>query len=111
MSHLKNSKMLIALKQLRIGLIPRKNFGICLNLDLKLPNFNSYQLYPAFKSWEHFSGNERYPIPSTNSQISAECQYAHTENKWDAKTEYVRLRYELLDHLINYFTEHPNEPS
>lgn len=57
-------------------------------------------MVPAFKSWEKFSGNAHYPVPST---VGADPFLAFhlTDNKWIG--EYGNLRRELLDHMIAYF--------
>lgn len=54
------------------------------------------------KSWEYFSGDENYPVPSTTLEIpnklTPETMYFKTANKWVG--EYGALRMDLLRHCI-----------
>lgn len=50
-------------------------------------------------SWKKYSGNDRYPVPAVMYSTPYQ-EYVLTKNLWDKSTEYGRLRWELLDHLI-----------
>jgi hypothetical protein len=47
-----------------------------------------------FEQWEHFSGNIEYPIEGCLDE------YAAQNNMWDETTKWGKLRWELLDYLI-----------
>lgn len=52
------------------------------------------------QSWPHCSENPLYPVPAAEgSTLNPERAY-NQRNKWDANTDYGRLRRDLLDHLI-----------
>ena len=92
-----------ALKKIRTK--PRQGYGICINYKdichislLKTMNVHSI----CFSSWENFSGDYVYPIPSNNSW-SAERVYDSTHNHWNKKKPYGQLRWQLLDWLIEQF--------
>lgn len=56
-----------------------------------------------FSSWEHFSGSFAYPVPSNIPNQSPREAYFLAKGSgkmWDKTTEYGRLRYQLLDYLI-----------
>ena len=78
--------------------------GICYYLWAKFKMSNDV-LIPAFESWEHFSGDCEYPVPSPEPNVSA--KYYHLENNdfWNPDTEYGASRLALLDHCIEYFEE------
>lgn len=50
------------------------------------------------ETWENYSGDYIYPIPSVYESCSAGDCYTNID-LW--KGEYGKLRFELLDHLIN----------
>lgn len=54
-------------------------------------------------TWEHFSGNKYYPVPSVN-QDNAVKEYKITDNFWDMSNEYNQLRLDLLNHCIDCLT-------
>lgn len=49
-------------------------------------------------AWPKHSGTIIYPV--RHPELAPEQAYYHTEDKWDASTEYGRNRRELLDYLI-----------
>ena len=51
-------------------------------------------------TWDHYSGNETFPIPSTDESMDASAMYLTAGDYWDTKTEYGRLRYEALNYII-----------
>lgn len=71
-------------------------------------------LFPYFKSWESYSGITSYPVPTSKDDfkldrgervIRAADKFALERGKWDKKTEYGRLRFELLDHIVKEMTK------
>lgn len=106
----KTENILKALKQLQRGVGIDPYTGICANVDDKLPlgqEVESTTFDSAFKSWEHFSGNLRYPVPATTEKESyypaEENQYDAVNNKWSRATKYGRLRRHLLRHMVKHF--------
>ena len=95
--------LLTALKQLRDTGPYDRSTGICSQLDL-------YGLYSAeerrqfrnsFKTWPHYSGDISFPVPSTDKSIDAiDAYFDNLYDLWDRDTEYGRLRWDLLDHII-----------
>lgn len=85
-----------------------KSHGICDNLledDYLHGNVEmwSADLEQLMTKWHKFSGDECFPVPSTDSSLEAWRKYLQTHNKWIGK--YGQLRYELLDFLIKELTE------
>lgn len=91
----------------------RADMGICANLDDELEQlgFGCYEECAfswregAFEIWPKFSGMLGWPVPSAESVPSADpmkTYYSASDagSLWDETTEYGRLRYELLDFLI-----------
>jgi hypothetical protein len=66
--------------------------GICANVDM-WSFLTDEEILNMWESWEHYSGNFDFPIPSTR----------FTERgKWDNKSKQSQQRYLLLDHCIKY---------
>ena len=64
-----------------------------------------------FKTWKHFSGNQHYPIPScTDSVPSAEYHHRYScyRDQYDRTDAYCKLRYDLVDHIIEQMTAELN---
>ena len=59
---------------------------------------DSYTIYELMKDWPKHSGNNEFPI--TVRGINPMKEYIDYYDKWDRKTEYGRLRWELLEWLI-----------
>ena len=59
---------------------------------------DSYTIYELMKDWPKHSGNNEFPI--TVRGINPMKEYLDYYDKWDRKTEYGRLRWELLEWLI-----------
>lgn len=60
------------------------------------------------QSWPKATGSLNFPVPGTDGQdyLAAYLdRRANKESLWDPKTEYGRLRLELLDHCINKLNE------
>lgn len=95
--------LLTALKQLRENGPKNRYAGICSQFDL-------YGLYSSqerqrfrdsFKTWPHYSGDPSFPVPSPDESVDAIDAYVYKSNDlWDRDTEYGRLRWDLLDHII-----------
>ena len=56
-------------------------------------------LQRLMKDWPKHSGVMEFPI--SVGKISPWKKYVQCDNKWNRKTEYGRLRWELLEWLIN----------
>lgn len=56
-----------------------------------------------FKKWPHFSGNEVYPVPSTVRARweSPKDAFMSIKNLWSKRTNYGRLRWDLLEFMID----------
>jgi hypothetical protein len=109
--------MLKALLDLREAGPSMSRLGICANVQEFLdystwdnPHIDRHDvLWKAFYEWTHYSGNQNYPVPSTNKKYSAELAYDTTEDLWSRRTKYGKLRWELLDHCIEYFQQQVNQ--
>lgn len=83
--------------------------GICYNVKRALYQLGLYEVcysteLPAlFETWPKYSGDSRFPVPSTYKDWSAEKQFNMTVNMWEG--EYGELRVELLDHCISELEE------
>lgn len=79
--------------------------GICGNLEQSLRNkgFHCWitTRNQAFKDWAKFSGDESYPVPFKPSGSAAWAFVSF--NKWSKRSQYGRDRWELLDHLIQWY--------
>lgn len=85
------------LRLLSTGLyIPSEiEYGICAEL---YSNFNNFILYKevVFYKWEHYSGNEDYPISDpTNEESCPEYEFLHSPDLWIEPTAYNNLRKEF----------------
>ena len=97
-----NDRLLKAL--LNIRKYGPRNYGICYHIPPNVPNATFLSIC---KKWEKFSGDERFPVPSITPGRSAETEYHTRTNLWAG--EYGKLRYELLDFVINYLEGHKDE--
>lgn len=92
--------LLTALKQLRENGPKNRNSGICKQIDW----YNSEehrQFRASFETWPHYSGDDSFPVPSPDKSMDAIDAYFNESNDlWDRGTEYGRLRWDLLDHII-----------
>lgn len=60
-------------------------------------------LLGSMSTWPKSSGSINFPVPGTNGKgyVANYIDFRRSkENMWDPKTEYGRLRLELLDHCI-----------
>ena len=103
-------KMLIntlqVLKGMQQGRILSHKTGICDNLSLShvVDSRDGYAIIQRFStSWEKYSKDKEYPVPSTDKNYSPLNMYHMTKNIWVGK--YGDLRKELLQHLITEITK------
>lgn len=88
-----------------------KEHGICHNLvgvsheHSTLPVRATFfsMCVDAYKDWPKYSGNEDFPVPH-NTHDCADAYY-ECINLWDRRTQYGKDRYELLNHLIQWYKE------
>lgn len=95
--------LLTALKQLRENGPKNRDAGICSQFDLYglYSSEERRQFINSFKTWPHYSGDFSFPVPSPDKSIEALDAYFDKSNDlWDCNTEYGRLRWDLLDHII-----------
>lgn len=72
--------------------------GICWHINNEIDiNFDHSVLCDLFSSWDKFSGEYNYPVPSPNSDMTPRSAFSNLP-KW--KGEYGKLRKELLKHCI-----------
>ena len=84
-----------------------EDYGICTNLSEEVNSqireseyYDSWQiLEQAFYTWPKFSGDANFPINDPYNKVSARRVYNDLP-KWTG--EYGALRFELLDHVIDY---------
>lgn len=95
--------LLTALEQLRENGPRIRSAGICSQLDL----FGWYsseerqQFLACFVTWPQYSGDIDSPVPSPDKSIEAiDAYFDNLYDLWDRNTEYGRLRWGLLDHII-----------
>lgn len=94
------TNLLTALKQLRENGPENRDVGICAQFDLS-DSEERWQFRACFKTWPHYSGDIDFPIPSPDESMNAVDAYFDKGNDlWDRDTEYGRLRWDLLDHII-----------
>lgn len=75
------------------------NFGmLCAHMEVRSTSFTGlFARY--YDTWPHYSGEVDYPVPGGNETASE--MYGITDDMYDQRTEYGRLRLELLDYIIN----------
>ena len=100
------------LEAIRDGGPDRGDQGICYHVEYDWETGQQYiekwwdTSAAAFRAWPLFSGDYNYPI-TTGDQQDWEFDEAQARSTmWDRSTEYGRLRWELLDHLIAWYTKH-----
>lgn len=54
-----------------------------------------------FTTWGHYSGKRAYPVPSTIENDGPIAQYANTNNLYDKRTKYGRLRMNLAGYVAD----------
>ena len=106
-----SQQILNALLKIRENPVERQ--GICTQLareaGMRVMDANyihiQHTLNQKFRSWIHFSGDSDLPVPSTDCKKSPFEMYLFCTNYWDIETEYGRLRWHLLEHLINEYSK------
>ena len=105
---LANKQILSALKAIKSNKEYRyRSTGICDSVRRYLEGhsdnyftvWDSHTIYELMREWPKHSGNNEFPI--TVRGINPMKEYLGCYDKWDRKTEYGRLRWELLEWLIN----------
>ena len=83
-----------------------KRYGICGNMEHKVDDEVPEECYEsrrilkqAFYSWPKFSGDVQFPINDPKGIETVYNAYSYLP-KWTG--EYGELRFELLDHIINF---------
>lgn len=103
------SKHLLAvLKNLRVDVHAETavmTSGICHNVETNLYYHYEDQmlLQDLMKAWPKYSGYWKFPIPDPmkpDNQDEAMWIYYKTHSMWDKTTAYGRLRWELLEWMI-----------
>lgn len=85
-----------SLQALLDGGMPRyKRIGLC-------GYISRIHHYVDFSKWEHYSGNYDFPVPHTT--LDAETAWHHTENLWDKRTTYGKLRWEFTEWCLGQIT-------
>lgn len=95
--------LLAALEQLRENGPYNRDAGICSQLDLYglYSSEERRQFRDSLKTWPHYSGDSSFPVPSPDKSVEAIDAYFDEQlDLWDRDTEYGRLRWDLLDHII-----------
>lgn len=104
--------LLDALKKVKFDGPRNRLTGMCHNVDLELiaadtTDKESIAVWhirrDLFAKWPSFSGDIGYPIADPNAPESANMQYTaafYTKKFWDKRTRYARLRFELIDWMI-----------
>ena len=76
-----------------------KRFGLCAYAKLRPLHIHRAAI---FEQWEHFSGNDRYPVPSPKGVLAARLIYVdNMYNLYDRSTEYGRLRIDLATYRLS----------
>jgi len=82
------------------------NAGICGNLFLDQRSKDVELLNKLFILWPKFSGYVLYPVASGGHTFKNDrdefIYYQNIDKLWDEKTEYGKLRIELLQFCIDY---------
>lgn len=77
------------------------NAGICSNFKFNSPYslitcMNKHGI--SFDQWEHFSGNYSFPVPARYPETAF-----YLFDKWSMRSKYGKMRWLLLDWLIEQF--------
>lgn len=78
--------------------------GICASADTYAPfGITINILDECWGSWEHYSGNKNYPVPAGLDDGCPKDAFNFTDQKdaWDKEGGYGKLRYSLLQHIID----------
>ena len=84
------------------GSVDNSEEGVCALLeDAFNVQFNIRE--SVYESWEHFSGDDSYPVPSPHLYIDAEDAF-YGLPKWEG--EYGKLRRDWCRHLAEYVAQY-----
>lgn len=73
--------------------------GICSNAETYVHDrLDLDALKPTFVSWQYYSGDLMYPVPSPQAGMCPSREYRHTDDVWIG--DYGDLRMDLLNHCI-----------
>lgn len=80
------------------------DYGICNNLHFE---GSTKFLRECFKSWEHYSGDDTYPVPDPDNMGCPEAAYRiyHTVHESMYSGPYGELRRDLAQHILNKLNE------
>ena len=76
----------------------KTRFGLCAYLQTH-HGMRKRTIEPLFKTWEEFSGDLEFPIPSFEKGVTPEEKYMDTANLYENK--YGRARRRLAGHIAN----------
>ena len=71
------------------------SLGICPNSGIA-----SRVVGTLSEKWTRFSGDINFPVPSSREGGCPVVAYSEAKSLWNKRTKYGRLRWELLDFLI-----------
>jgi hypothetical protein len=90
--------MINTLERLSRGIIPTEASGICRNVHkvtgVRIGEQAFYK--PALRSWKHFSGDYRYPVPGGQDAYGDGCH-------WEGEQRDYRVS--LCEHLLKELTQ------
>jgi hypothetical protein len=90
--------MLKVLKDLRDGVLSKHPCdGVCEVIKI---NYGYVNLHELFKSWDEFSGDINFPVPSSGGNDSPFMTWCNCYDMWDKNSEYGRARWRLVGHMI-----------
>ena len=90
-----------------------EDWGICSNIEFSRMPSRACEYWvdtreAAFMDWSKFSGDRHFPVPCGESEIKARYAYENF-NKWSKRSKYGRDRWDLLDHLIRWYSAKAKE--
>lgn len=87
-----------------------RRYGLCENLKLlggvydapeKLRVAATHELHSAFETWDKWSGDHSYPVPSCDDEFDENLAYNEQADMYEG--DYGELRIDLLRHLIAHW--------
>lgn len=107
---MKEERILEALKLLKRGVVPRREYGICMNLDILLHDIDgSDYIMTYFDEW--FGNKAAYPVEGkqrTDKSDLNKVGYENNPEKWNPDTKFGKKRLELVQRLIDAIEEKLN---
>lgn len=104
MDKFKLSQLLTALKMIREERM-LDDCGICANVE-ELVDITNDEVHELMCLWPKFSGNRVFPV---GGSLTGYKNAAFNGTLWDKSTDEGRLRFELLDYLIETVEKMYNE--